>query len=293
MNINRHLRFFYPIPLLLLVLLLLLSCEQKPVRKIPYNDLKAMRHADSIYLARYPNIDPKHFETAEDLINQIKTVRTLRDMVPLFYYNIPRPLPITELDFNTTRHRFWRISKLGERTTIVCVVQNDTIRYGLALVEDSLQNQVSETLFANDTVFINWYVNKHNALYGATKIPNDFIREVIHNWKYLRIGCGYAGVNYGGEELQILKAVGQKDVRKVYNLLTAINPEQQTLGIIGMNMLFKSGYFNYENSLALMEHLKRRNSRIDACYGCGIGYMTMNWYLSANDFARIPKKYFE
>lgn len=288
-----HLRFFYPIPLLMLVMLLLLSCEQKPVRKIPYNEIKSLRYADSIYLARYPKTDPKSFETAEDLINQIKTVRTLREMVPLFYYNIPRPLPITELDFNTTRHRFWRISKLGERTTIVFVVQNDTIRYGLAIVEDSLQNKVSETLFANDTTFIKWYVKKHNALYGATKIPNDFIREVILNWKYVRIGCSYGGNKYGAEELQILKAVGQKDVRKVYNLLTSINPEQQTLGIIGMNMLYNSGYFNYESSLAIMTHLKRRNSRIDACYGCGEGHMTLNWYLSANDFDLIPKKYFE
>ncbi len=293
MNIIRHLRLFYPIPLLMLVIILLLSCEQKPVRKIPYNDLKAMRHTDSIYLARYPNIDPKHFETAEDLINQIKTVRTLRNILPLIYSDIPRPLPITELDFNTTRHRVWHISKLGERTSIVCVAQNDTIRYGLAIVKDSLRNQVSETLFANDTVFINWYVNKHNALYGATKIPNDFIRELILNWKYVRIGCGYGGVSYGVEELQILKAVGQKDVRKVYSLLTSINPEQQTLGIIGMNMLYKSGYFNYESSLAIMTHLKRRNPRIDACFGCGEGHMTLNWYLSANDFDLIPKKYFE
>lgn len=274
-------------PLLILIpisiLLAICSCQQKPAPPKSSNQVSAKETTISDLSEEQMAMQraTDHWKigtTPEKIINHLRKASKYADLLK---YTEARS-DVKKLDFNTflVSNYFWVKEYVG--LSLIYIVQHDSIRYGLASSADIKGFGKKE--FVRDDAFLNDYLSKHNDLYHTHKKRQDFIDELIRQDEPIKLCAGYSKCVYGDREILFFQAVKRSDYGYVLNLLTSINPENQALGIIGMEKLKSKGLAIDENILKIIEHLKTRNTSVSYHITCVSGQKKLNRFLASDNW---------
>lgn len=147
-----------------------------------------------------------------------------------------------------------------------------------------IQKILGEKEFIKNTQFIENYLSKHNQLYKTSKTTQDFAGELIDQNDPIIMFAGYGGNHYGDREIGLIKAVSRLDYDYVLHLLTSMNPEDQTLGVMGMRKFKSKGMTIDENASEVIRHLINRNTSIPYHITCVGGESKLNSFLDRCDW---------
>lgn len=228
--------------------------------------------------------------TPKEIIAKLKQVRNYVDLLKYIKdRGMKNNRHAKELDFKAFLliEDIWTTNDL--RINLCYIVQNDSVKYGLiSSIDSNYVEKHGKIEFVREKSFLTDYVAKHNALYKTNKQNQDFINEVIKQNHVVNIAAGMSANWYGDREKKLFKAINRLDYSYVLNLLTSMNLENQTLGIIGMEKLSSKGVKIDEHTNKIIKHLKTRNSFISCSITCVGGKFKLSRYLGAYEWDKIP-----
>lgn len=228
--------------------------------------------------------------TPKEIIAKLKQVRNYVDLLKYIKDRGQKNnRHAKQLDFKVFLliEDIWTTNNL--RVNLCYLVKNDSVKYGLIRsIDSSYVEKHGEIEFVREKSFLTDYVAKHNELYRTNKQDQDFINEVIKQIYTINIAVGNAATGYGDRERELFKAINRLDYSYVLNLLTSMNLENQTLGIIGMEKLSSKGVKIDDHTNKIIKHLKTRNSSISCSITCVGGKFKLSRYLGAYEWDKIP-----
>jgi hypothetical protein len=126
-------------------------------------------------------------------------------------------------------------------------------------------------IFCLNTYQIVHYLNQHEILYKTKKGRIEFINQLTGLVIY-GFSCSWGGMYNPPEAIKMIDYVRSKNYKELSNWLNGINPELQAYAIEGLMMLKKKGIIIKSNDEFIIQHLIKRNSRINHCSGCSYGF---------------------
>jgi hypothetical protein len=152
----------------------------------------------------------------------------------------------------------------------ILITRNDTIIFGKLQLLNYDDKVVLNSNFKEDKNAISQYLVKHKELYKLKLKSKDFKKELSREIIF-GFGCSFSGSFYPKEAKRMLKYVASKDQKSLSKLVRHLSPELQAYGACGLLRLERNGYILASADLNIIEHLKKRNSKINSCSGCIYG----------------------
>lgn len=228
--------------------------------------------------------------TIEEIVEHLRLVESYNDLLKFIKdRGVKNNRTARKLDFDVfhLKEDIW--TQNNWRINLSYIVYENKIRYGLIESIDTNYTEISGNIeFVRDEGFITKYIRLHNERYQSQKSVEDFIEEVIKENEVIKIACGNNVKVYGAKEKTLYRQIEIQNYEYVRNLLTSINPEQQTLGIIGFEKIQELGYSVSSADIEIIDQLKKRNSSILACVYCELREIKLEKYLEAYDWSILP-----
>lgn len=266
--------------LICIILISILNCSKNETLEVSEQEIVSIKNE------QYEDIGVN----PQQIVNNLKTVKEYQDVLKFIKERGSKNNRMArKLDFDTFQliEDIW--TKNGLRININYIINNNEIKYGLIESIDSNYVEIfGEEEFFRDENFLFSYISNHNEMYGTNKEIHDFLSEIIYKRDKVRIACGYDAKGYGRREIELFRAIKSEDVDYIVKLLTSMNPEEQTLGIVGIEKLMKNGYKSSKRENEIIKHLKNRNTSIFACITCAGSVFKLKKYLDSYDWSYIP-----
>lgn len=199
-------------------------------------------------------------------LNDVEKLKKIRGKNLKSFYILYSQVEIErDLDFGYRHLRILVVPSPGEDFIINIIHENGVILIGnvsIQTVSDDRQIK-SDYYFKENSNFVKQYLEKHNIKYGSNQKEQDFYDFLMSEYT-VGFGCGELGNYINPISKETLRLIKKKNIAKLNEMLTSINPELQTLGAIGLIRINKLTIKQQE----IIEELKKKNSVIFSCGGC-------------------------
>ncbi|MEL7251514.1 MAG: hypothetical protein AAFO03_24025 [Bacteroidota bacterium] len=197
---------------------------------------------------------------------------------------------LQQLDFGAYFINEYVATEVGVQMQLKYLVQDSTVLYALVTSIDSFyRSRMTDLMLHHNEQGLQQYANQHQQFYGKAYSAEQLITELFTAPLSIQIACGNGTFAYGDTERQVFKAVRDRDLAYINELLRSVAPERQALGVIALQKLMEAGYELPESSIKLKNHLLERNSRVSACVSCSYGgTYELQDYLSRYRWELIP-----
>lgn len=202
---------------------------------------------------------------------------------------------VQKLDFGTYYINEYVGTNDGVQMHVKYLIQDSSLIYGVVVsTNSSLHSQLKGEVFYKDRNMLQDFIVAHNRFYHKDYSIEQVIQEVIESDFAVTIACGNGSVNYGQEEIRLFRAVRDKDIDYIDDMLRSISPERQVLGVIAVQKLIESNFNPTQNMIQIKDHILEKNSLISACISCSYGgtYKTVD-YLARYKWALVPNIYLD
>ena len=199
-------------------------------------------------------------------LNDVEKLKNIRGKNLKSFYILYSQVEIErDLDFDYKHLRILVVPSPGEDFIINIIHKNGVILIGNVSIQTiSINREIkSDYYFKENSIFIKQYVEKHNQKYGSHQIEHDFYDFLMSGY-IVGFGCGESGNYINPISKETLRLIKKKNIAKLNEMLTSINPELQTLGAIGLIRINKLTVKQQE----IIAELKKKNSVIFSCGGC-------------------------
>ncbi len=228
--------------------------------------------------------------SVEDILNTLSNINDYQDILNILGERNHKNLSkIQEMDFDTYFISESLYSSNDWKVRLNYIVKENRLGYGtVSSIDSSYINLINETRFFRDDEFLQEYVRKHNDFYKSNYTVSKMLKEIFEENYPIEIGCGNGSKRYGQREIDLFKAISQNDSQHIIDRLKSVNPELQTLGVIGLMKLIERGYVPSVEIVEINDYINNRNSLISACVTCTNGDYLMIDYLSRYQWKKIP-----
>jgi hypothetical protein len=168
---------------------------------------------------------------------------------------------------------------LISRTFILYLVLNSEDSIVLGVIQEQISSEPANEKIERTDIFclnsyqVDLYLNQHEAFYKVKKSKTEFINQLTGLIIY-GFGCSNGSGFYPPEALKMIGYVRKNKYKKLSNWLKEINPELQTYGVEGLMILANRGTKIKPDDALIIEHLRKRSSKINHCSGCAFGITT-------------------